>query len=139
MSSYNDYIASKRIFVTSNVTLTNQSQPQATGSLFNANNVNNNNIVNNTIVANSGSNNYICYVNEIFYPNVLFDNAIIALQLTKGLSYLPGVNIVCQTNVIDVVDINYFYGSVKQYDAESGIMLIQYINNISPISLLVNF
>uniref|UniRef100_A0A6C0JZ83 Peptidase S74 domain-containing protein n=1 Tax=viral metagenome TaxID=1070528 RepID=A0A6C0JZ83_9ZZZZ len=145
MASYNEYIASKRLYAINNIPYSCNSQCIISpGPLYDGG-----------ISTGCGTNNYdyyigptgppgdkyLSYFTETFYANVLFENGIIGIVVDKNLAYIPGMRVKCQVvNDVPSNDIVCFYGIVSKYD--NGVLIINNINNISgnfPYNIKTNY
>lgn len=134
MSSYSDYIASKRLYVVNNGSSNNSCNApciQSAGPLYDG-----------ACGVSSGEcsqgptgppgDTYLSYFTETFYANLLFIHGAVAIRLNEGLAYLPGMSVRCQAVLLpNEYDIQYFYGIVSSYDKENGLMVVNAINRIS--------
>ena len=137
MTSYNDYIASKRLYTINNISNSCNSQCiMSPGPLYDGG----------ASATGCGTNNceffigptgpagdkYVSYFVETFYTNILFENGVIGIVIDKNLAYLPEMNIKCQTVLLSSeTDITCFYGVVDKYDSSTGVIIIKEINTIS--------
>jgi len=137
MTSYNDYIASKRLYTINNISNSCNAQCiMSPGPLYDGG----------VSATGCGTNNceffigptgpagdkYISYFVETFYNNILFENGVIGVVIDKNLAYLPGMKIKCQVVLLPSENnIKWFYGVVDKYDITTGVIIIKAINNIS--------
>ena len=135
MSSYSDYLASKRLYIVNNGTSArcNATCVSSPGPLYDGG-------------CYSGCGNdpcsigptglpgdkYLSYFSEILFANTLYLNGVIAVKIDAGLAYTPGMKIRCSLCLLPTeVDLKYFYGTVNSYDSYSGVIVINSINRIS--------
>ena len=132
MSSYNDYIASKRIFTTASSSVCNTPGILSPGPLYDGN------TKECKVIGCEGppglpGDKYIAYFTELFYPNMLFEGSSIGLVIDAKLAYLPNMRIICQSIPLYGETETYeFSGIMNRYDPESGIAFISEVHDISP-------
>jgi len=134
MTSYNDYIASKRLYTVNNIPSNcNTACILSPGPLYDgsakcgAGNCE-------MIVGPTGppGDKYLSYFTETFYQNILINNGVIGIVVDKQLSYLPGMKVKCQIVLLPTENDNKcFYGVVSKYDTLNGALIISNINNIT--------
>lgn len=131
MTSYNDYIAAKRIF-TVNTSLVSggcSNDVYNSGSLYNGSPYGGIDIPGPT---GPPGDTYISYFTKIFYANSLYGNAIIGIKIDSGLAYLPDMNVKIQAVLIPPeTELQYFYGSIQSYDKSNGVLVLYNVSNIS--------
>ena len=138
MSSYSDYIASKRVFTVTNGAYGNCNAPcmMSYGPLYDGG-------IATGCSQNSGESccagptgppgdKYLSYFTESFYQNVFFTNCTIAIKIDIDLAYLPGMLVKFQSVPLpNEVDTFYFYGVINSYDKIIGVAVVSAINRIS--------
>jgi hypothetical protein len=134
MTTYNDYIASKRLYTVNNGFSSdgcNSICMSTPGPLYDGDYARGMTMYIPGPTGPSGDV-YISYFTKIFYAKSLFNNCIIGIKIDDSLAYLPGMYVKVQT-VIDPEDdeLKYFYGTVHSYDRASGVLVIHTVEHIS--------
>ena len=138
MSSYSDYIASKRVFTVTNGAYSSCNAPcmMSYGPLYDGG-------IATGCSQNSGESccdgptgppgdKYLSYFTETFYQNVFFTNCTIAIKIDVDLAYLSGMLVKFQSVPLpNEVDTFYFYGVINSYDKIIGVAVVNAINRIS--------
>ena len=129
MTSYNDYIAAKRIFTVNTGLVSCNNDVYNSGSLYNGSPYGGIDIPGPT---GPPGDTYISYFKKIFYANSLYGNAIIGIKIDSGLAYLPDMNVKIQAVLIPPeTELQYFYGSIQSYDKSNGVLVLYNVSNIS--------
>lgn len=134
MTSYNDYIASKRLYTVNNGFSNdgcNSICMSTPGPLYDGDYARGMGMYIPGPMGPPGDT-YISYFTKIFYAKSLFNNCIIGIKIDDSLAYLPGMNVKVQT-VLDPAnnELKFFYGTVHSYDRASGVLVIHAVEHIS--------
>ena len=137
MSSYSDYIATKRLYIVNNISSNTCNAPCITspGPLYDGGCSTSCSSTGDDCCAGPtgpSGDKYLSYFSETFYSNILFTNGAIGVKIDTGLAYLSGMYVRCLLVLLSTeVDSQYFYGKVSSYDESTGVIVINSINRIS--------
>jgi len=132
MSSYSDYLASKKLYTVNNVAPScNAPCMTSPGPLYDGGCANEGT---SCCVGPTGppGDTYVTFFTETFYPNMLFLNGVIGFKVDNNLAYIPGIVVKCQAVPLPLETSLYSFGGiVSTYDPTSGLIVINAVTNIS--------